>query len=66
MNMFFNICMALALLSVLAVLVTGIVSMIKGGAFNEKYGNRLMRARVILQGAALALLVLAYLSSHHS
>ena len=66
MSMFFNICMVLAMISVLAVLVVGIISMIKGGAFNEKYGNRLMRARVMLQGAALALLALAYMSSHHS
>lgn len=66
MTTFFNICMVLAMISVLAVLITGIVSMIKGGAFNEKYGNKLMRARVYLQGAALALLALAYLSSHHS
>ncbi len=58
--------MALALLSVLAVLVTGIIAMMKGGAFNEKYGNKLMRARVYLQGAALALLALAYMSSHHN
>ena len=66
MNIFFNICMALALLSVLAVLVTGIIAMMKGGAFNEKYGNKLMRARVYLQGTALALLALAYMSSHHN
>ncbi len=55
--------MALAMLSVLGVLVVGIVSMVKGGEFNKKYGNRLMRARVILQGVALAMLALAYFTS---
>lgn len=34
--------------------------MVKGGEFNEKYGNRLMRARVALQGLTLLLLALAY------
>ncbi len=38
--------------------------MIKGGEFNKKYGNRLMQARVVLQGVALACFALAYFSSH--
>lgn len=49
------ISMALVLLS----LVVGLVAMVKGGEFNEKYGNKLMRMRVTLQGVALALFVLA-------
>jgi len=63
MNTFFNICVIVALLSVLGVLVIGIVSMIKGGEFNEKYGNKLMQARVLLQGLTLAMLAAAYFSS---
>lgn len=63
MSGFLTICLALAVLSVVAVLVIGIVSMVKGGEFNKKYGNKLMRARVILQGVALAMLALAYISS---
>ena len=39
--------------------------MVKGGAFNKKHGNRLMQARVTLQGLALALFALAYLTSHN-
>ena len=35
----------------------------RGGEFNKKYGNRLMRWRVFMQGAALVLLALAMLSS---
>jgi hypothetical protein len=63
MNIFLIIALGLAMLSVLAVLVIGLVSMIKGGEFNAKYGNRLMQARVTLQGLALALLALAYFMS---
>jgi len=64
MNSFIMIALGLAMLSVLAVLVLGLISMIKGGEFNKKYGNKLMQARVGLQGLALALLALAYFSSH--
>ena len=60
MSTFFIICMGLAMLAVLGVMVIGIVSMAKGGAFNEKYGNRLMQARVALQGLALLMFFLAY------
>lgn len=55
----------LAMLAVLSVLALGIVSMIKGGAFNDKYGNKLMQARVVLQGVALGLLALAYYASQN-
>ncbi len=51
--------MGIAMLAVLAVLVMGLVSMVKGGEFNRKYGNRLMRWRVGLQAAALALFAIA-------
>lgn len=49
---------------VLASLVVGMVGMIKGGEFNKKYGNKLMRARVGLQGLALAFLILAVWSQN--
>ncbi len=51
----------IAMLSVLAVMALGIFSMAKGGEFNKKYGNKIMQARVILQGAALGLIALAFL-----
>ncbi len=63
MNVAFFILALLAMLSVVGVLVVGIFSMAKGGAFNEKYGNKLMQARVYLQGLALVLLALAYFAS---
>lgn len=65
MNTILPILILLALLSVLAVLGIGIFSMIKGGEFNEKYGNKLMQARVMLQGLAILLLVLSYFLSQN-
>jgi nitrogen fixation-related uncharacterized protein len=59
MSNFFFILMAVAMVLVLVSLVFGLVSMIKGGEFNKKYGNKLMQARVWMQGIALALFVLA-------
>lgn len=47
---------------VLAVLFTGLGSMLIGGKFNEKYGNKLMVARVVLQGLALLVLLLLVVS----
>ncbi|MGB0719318.1 MAG: twin transmembrane helix small protein [Bdellovibrionales bacterium] len=63
MSVLFISAAVLAALSVLGVLILGLVSMVKGGDFNEKYGNRLMQARVGLQGLALLMLALAYFSS---
>jgi hypothetical protein len=63
MNGFLVFCLIAAGLAILGVLATGIFSMVKGGEFNKKYGNKLMQWRVMLQGVALALLALAYFSS---
>lgn len=48
----------LAVLVVAAVLVTGIGGFAKGGEFNRKHGNRLMRWRIIAQAVAIALILL--------
>jgi hypothetical protein len=54
----------IVLFSVLVVLIIGIIAMLKGGDFNKRWGNKLMRARVALQGLAVILiLVTAYLLS---
>jgi len=47
----------LALLAVLAALGLGIIGLLRGGEFNEKHGNKLMRARVASQALAVALLL---------
>lgn len=54
----FPMLIAVALAAVLAVLLTGVVGMLRGSAFNRRYGNGLMRLRVILQGVAVTLIVL--------
>jgi hypothetical protein len=48
----------LAMLVVLAILATGIGGFARGGEFNRKNGNRLMRWRIIAQAVALALIML--------
>ena len=59
MSRFFFILMLIAMVAVLASLAVGLFGMVKGGEFNKKYGNKLMRLRVTLQGIALALFVMA-------
>ena len=52
------------LFAVLIVLFIGIISMLKGGEFNKRWSNKLMRARVFLQALAIILiLITAYLFS---
>jgi hypothetical protein len=49
-------------LATLGVLLFGVVTMVRGGEFNRRNANRLMRTRVILQGITLALLALLFLA----
>lgn len=58
MNDVILILLAVSLAAVVIVLLTGVVGMARGGDFNAKYGNKLMRARVILQGLAVVLFIL--------
>ena len=55
MSGLFVVFMVLAMVATLAVLVVGIIGMASGGDFNRRYANKLMRARVVLQAAALLL-----------
>lgn len=55
--------LVVAMIATLGVLIVGIVAMTRGGAFNEKYGQKLMRLRVFCQGAALLIFALLLLSS---
>ena len=48
-----------AVLMTLGVLFSGLFAMVRGGEFNRKYGNRLMRLRVICQGIAILLFLVA-------
>lgn len=54
---------AFACLAVVAVLLVGVGGFARGGAFNKKYANKLMRLRILLQFVAVVLIVLfVYLS----
>lgn len=44
------------------ILVIGMTGFYRGGEFNRRYGNVMMRARVVSQGVTLILLVLFLLS----
>jgi hypothetical protein len=62
MSLFFFILGGIFALATLGTLLVGVTSMGKGGAFNEKYGNKLMRYRVIFQGVAIGFFVLGLLT----
>jgi uncharacterized membrane protein affecting hemolysin expression len=47
-----------AVLVVLVVLMVGLGSFTKGGEFNRKYSNKLMRMRIIAQAIAVGLILL--------
>lgn len=60
---FAQIVILIALMVTLGILLTGVISMARGGEFNEKYGNKLMRMRIISQLTALILIaIFAFLS----
>ena len=62
MNVFFAICMAIAVLLTLGTLFAGLFVMARGGDTNKKNANKLMHMRIYCQGAALAFFALAMLS----
>jgi len=62
MNNFLLMALVVVMIAVVLTLAVGIVSMTRGGPFNQKYGQRLMRMRVFLQGVALILFAMILLS----
>ncbi len=61
MEAFTIILMVIAMLITLVVLFAGLISFARGGEFNAKHGNKLMRWRVMAQGIAIGLFLLAVL-----
>jgi hypothetical protein len=49
----------IAFLAVVAVLSVGLYGMFKGGEFNKKYSNKMMRMRITLQFIALVVIMSA-------
>jgi hypothetical protein len=62
MTFFFMALGGIFALATLATLLVGVTGMGKGGAFNEKYGNKLMQFRVLFQGLAIGCFVIALLT----
>ena len=56
------IVLMLAMLATAGVLFVGLAGFLHGGAFNERYGKRMMRARVGVQLIAVLALGLLFLS----
>ena len=52
----------IALVATLGVLAVGLVSMFRGGEFNRRYGNKLMRARIGTQLTIVVLISIYYLA----
>ena len=52
------IVVAVAVLLVLFILLVGIGGFAKGGDFNRKYANKIMRARILAQFLAVILILL--------
>jgi hypothetical protein len=63
MTVFVTFLLGLALLGVLTVLGFGVFSLLRGG--NPRRSNKLMQARVLMQGLALLLLAILMLLSRH-
>ncbi|MEH6629935.1 MAG: twin transmembrane helix small protein [Halopseudomonas aestusnigri] len=60
MDSFLNILIVLSLATVLIILFTGLITMARGGDYNLKNANRFMRYRVIAQGVALIIFMVAF------
>ncbi|MBL4665844.1 MAG: twin transmembrane helix small protein [Sneathiella sp.] len=48
-----------AVAATVLVVTVGLIGMARGGEFNKKYGNKLMRLRLVMQAIAVLLLLVA-------
>ncbi|MDO8409097.1 MAG: twin transmembrane helix small protein [Phenylobacterium sp.] len=65
MNQLFAILIPASLLAVTLALGVGIFALFRGGDFGRSYSNKLMRLRVVLQAAAVLILVTAVWWRHN-
>jgi len=63
MSQFFFFAAVAACILVLIVLMAGIFSFAKGGEFNRKYANKIMRLRIVTQAIAVVLIIAAVLAA---
>ena len=55
------IVLILALLALVVVLFWGIITMARGGEYNARWSNKIMRYRVVMQGIALLIFIVILL-----
>ncbi|MEQ8816803.1 MAG: twin transmembrane helix small protein [Thalassobaculum sp.] len=58
MNTLFTVVLILAMAATVGALVWGLIAMARGGEFNAKWSNKMMRYRVLFQAVALAVFAL--------
>lgn len=63
MSLLLPVLIVIAVLATFGALAFGLVSMVRGGEFNARNSNKMMRLRVIMQAAVLVLIGLAFLFS---
>ena len=64
MKLIFFVLTIAFLLGTLVTMLLGAFAMGRGGEFNQKYGNLLMRARTVCQAGTLVCLLLAFLAGN--
>lgn len=65
MSNFLFVLLLVAMFATLGVLFFGLVSMARGGEFNKRNANKLMRLRVLMQFVAVVLFVLLIFTMRH-
>ena len=65
MQSILQVLIPIAVVATLGVLILGVVSMLRGGQFNAKNSNRLMRMRVLMQLVAVLLIGAFFLLAKH-
>lgn len=61
MTGFITVLLVIAMLGTLGVLLFGVINMARGGEFNRRNSNKLMRARIVMQMIALVLFAILML-----
>ncbi len=54
----FPMLIVISLVAVFVVLMVGVIGMVRGGEFNRRHGNTLMRLRVGMQAVTVLLIVI--------
>jgi len=65
MSNFLFVLLVIAMIGTLGVLFFGLFSMARGGEFNKRNANKLMRLRVLMQFIAVVLFVLLIFAMRH-